>query len=515
MSDEKKITLEELENLLEDESGSGNSGLNFQTIFAALVLNWQWFLLSLVICVCGALIYLRYAEPVYQVSARMLIKEQDRRSNASQMLANVEDLGFLSNSSGIENEVEVLQSRILLRDVVKDLKVYTEYRREGRVHDAIEYQGQPVNVDLDPQHLDSLDYSLLEVTKWLKLRIWRDGKEYEVTGNTFENKEETSEFHHRIKSLPATFKTRLGTLTLTAAANKNWDEDKAYLVTIRPPMLVATQYLNQLTVAPTSKQTSIASLSLKDQNYRRGMDVLRQLAVCYNRQANADKNEVALRTEEFINERMSKISEELGSAESEIQRFKQQNSVTSLSDAAQSVQMSNEFSARLSEANSQVEMLDYMREYVNNPKNKYKIIPSNVGVTDNASTSLINSYNQAVQDRNRLLKAASEEAPQVRTLTATIDELQTSIQTALMQARRSADINRQGIQSQFSKFQGRVSAAPVQERVLNQVGRQQDVKSTLYMLLLQKREENSIALAATADNGKLIDEPSQENHHLG
>jgi len=510
MSDEKKITLEELENLLEDESGSGNSGLNFQTIFAALVLNWQWFLLSLVICVCGALIYLRYAEPVYQVSARMLIKEQDRRSNASQMLANVEDLGFLSNSSGIENEVEVLQSRILLRDVVKDLKIYTEYRREGRVHDAIDYQGQPVNVDLDPQHLDSLDYSLLEVNKWLKLRIWREGKEYVVTGNTFENKEETSEFHQRLKSLPATFKTRLGTLTLTAAANKNWDEDKAYLVTIRPPMLVATQYLNQLTVAPSSKLTSIASLSLKDQNYRRGMDVLRQLAVCYNRQANADKNEVALRTEEFINERMSKISEELGSAESEIQRFKQQNSVTSLSDAAQSVQMSNEFSARLSEANSQVEMLDYMREYVNNPKNKYKIIPSNVGVTDNASTSLINSYNQAVQDRNRLLKAASEEAPQVRTLTATIDELQTSIQTALMQARRSADINRQGIQSQFSKFQGRVSAAPVQERVLNQVGRQQDVKSTLYMLLLQKREENSIALAATADNGKLIDEPLNE-----
>lgn len=511
MSDEKKITLEELENLLEDESGSGNSGLNFQTIFAALVLNWQWFLLSLVICVCGALIYLRYAEPVYQVSARMLIKEQDRRrSNASQMLANVEDLGFLSNSSGIENEVEVLQSRILLRDVVKDLKIYTEYRREGRVHDAIDYQGQPVNVDLDPQHLDSLDYSLLEVNKWLKLRIWREGKEYVVTGNTFENKEETSEFHQRLKSLPATFKTRLGTLTLTVAANKNWDEGKAYLVTIRPPMLVATQYLNQLTVAPSSKLTSIASLSLKDQNYRRGMDVLRQLAVCYNRQANADKNEVALRTEEFINERMSKISEELGSAESEIQRFKQQNSVTSLSDAAQSVQMSNEFSARLSEANSQVEMLDYMREYVNNPKNKYKIIPSNVGVTDNASTSLINSYNQAVQDRNRLLKAASEEAPQVRTLTATIDELQTSIQTALMQARRSADINRQGIQSQFSKFQGRVSAAPVQERVLNQVGRQQDVKSTLYMLLLQKREENSIALAATADNGKLIDEPLNE-----
>ena len=181
--------------------------------------------------------------------------------------------------------------------------------------------------------------------------------------------------------------------------------------------------------------------------------------------------------------------------------------MTTLTDASQSVQMSNEFSARLSEANSQVQMLDYLRDYVNNPKNKYGIIPSNVGLTDGASVSLINNYNQAVQDRNRLLKAASEEAPQVKTLTATIDELQSSIQTALLQARRSADINRQGIQSQYSMFQGRVSSAPVTERVLNQVGRQQDVKSGLYLMLLQKREENSIALAATADKGKLIDEP--------
>ena len=272
-------------------------------------------------------------------------------------------------------------------------------------------------------------------------------------------------------------------------------------------MLVATEYLSRLSIEPTSKLTSIAQLTLRDRNYRRAIDVLNQLNICYNRQANADKNEVALRTEEFINDRMAKINEELGSTESEIQRFKQQNAVTSLSDATQSVQMSNQFSARLSEANSQVQMLDFLREYVNNPKNKYQLIPSNVGMTDAASTSLINSYNQAVQDRNRLLKAASEKAPQVQTLTATIDELQSSIQTALMQARHSADINRQGIESQFSKFQGRVSAAPLQERVLNQAGRQQDVKSTIYMLLLQKREENSIALAATADNGKLIDEP--------
>ena len=517
MSDEKKISLEDLEGLLEEGESTSRSRLNFATIFATLVLNWQYFLFSLIILFCGALLYLRYTEPTYKLSARLLIKDQDRRRNTNQMLSNMAELGFMTNSSGIDNEVEVLQSRVLLRDVVKELKLYSEYRSKGRVRKALVYGTQPVIAELDPVHLDSLDKVYIEggaVSK-MDLKIYRKDTTYVIEGTITQNglpegKVETY-FFKNPKTLPAHYETPLGTLTLTGSPRYELKPDQTFFVTILPPMTVATNYLKAMTVTPTSKLTDIAMVTLTDHNIQRGMDFLRRLADCYNHQANADKNEIALRTEEFINERREKINEELGTTEGEIENFKRQNAMTGLSvDAAQAVQMSNEFSARLSEANSQIQMLDYLREYVNNPKNKNQIIPSNVGLTDGASTQLIASYNKAVQDRNRLLTAASESAPQVQTLTETIEGLEASIKTALLQARRSADINRQGIATEFGKYQGRISTAPIQERVLNQIGRQQDVKSGVYLLLLQKREENSISLAATADKGKLIDEPLYE-----
>ena len=159
------------------------------------------------------------------------------------------------------------------------------------------------------------------------------------------------------------------------------------------------------------------------------------------------------------------------------------------------------------DATAQIQLLDYLREFVDNPANQYCIIPSNVGMTDVASTALIASYNQTVQERNRYLQTASSHAPQVLTLTATLDQLQTSIHSALKQARRTADIHRRNIQEQYNKFQGRIGRSPEQERVLTEIGRQQDVRSGLYLMLLEKREENSISLAATVDKGKLIDDP--------
>jgi capsular exopolysaccharide synthesis family protein len=294
---------------------------------------------------------------------------------------------------------------------------------------------------------------------------------------------------------------------------KTYKEDRfkkgtALLVTIRPPMVVALDYMKRLNVEPTSKKTTIASITLNDENVIRAVDFITTLVLCYNDQANIDKNEIARKTEEFINERIEKIDAELGTTESSLENYKRRNAVTQLeADAVQSLQLSAQYAARLADVNTQLQLLDYLQQYVDNPDNRYKLIPANIGMNDQASTQLIADYNRTVQERNRLMKSASEQSPQVQTLTTMLDDLEVSIRQAFAQARHSAELQRSSIQGQYGKYQSRIGSTPEQERVLNQIGRQQEVRSGLYLLLLQKREENSISLAATADKGKLIAKP--------
>ena len=493
----------ELESIQENEE---KSSFDFAVIYTTLILNWKWFVPSLIICLGAAHIYLRYATPIYQAAAKLLIKEEQngRRGNSIQSSAN---LGIISNSNGIDNEMEILKSRTLAQQAVYDLKLYTTYRHEGRIKDHLIYGEQEVNVDMDYEHLKKLNAPM-------SFKITREGRNYHVVGSYFVPIDDNSynpgpvTVDKVITALPATLGTRVGMVKFTQNGNYMLRDGESLKVTMIAPEIAAGKYVGSLSVSPSTKATSIAQLVITDEIPQRAIDYLKQLAIVYNRQANEDKNQIAVRTEQFINQRLEKINAELGNTEGQLENYKKRNNMVQLSmNASTAFSNADSYAQKLNEANTQVALLDELTKYMNEPSNRHQPIPSNVGLNDASATSLINKYNEIALQRNQLLHSASESSPTVTPLTSQLDDLQASIKRAMSQARAGLNIQRNSIASQQGKYQGQISNTPEQERILTQIGRQQEVKSGLYLMLLQKREENSISLAATADKGKLIDNP--------
>lgn len=502
MSDIK--TNQDLQTMEEEQSS-----FNFQTIYTTFILNWKWFVLSVFICLGIGFLYLRYTTPIYNTKAKLLIKDDDNRRyrrGGIQGLESMSNLGIISNSYGIENEQEILTSTTIAEQAVRDLKIYVTYYIKGRIKERLIYKKQPLNIDMDYAHLDKMN-------KPIKLSIKRDGNNYKIKGTYFAPIDELTssgpyEIDQTITNIPSVIRTKAGIITITANGRYKLKDGETLIATIQSPRIASYKYVGALSVEQSSKTSSVLNISLNDQDINRGMDYLRQLVICYNGQANEDKNEIAAKTEEFINDRLAKISTELSSTDGALENFKRNNKVIELQLSAQSLAANtSNFEQKLNDANTQISLINSLIAFANRPGNKHQVLPSNVGLQDQSSTSLINEYNKTALERNRLLRTASESSPVVSELTARLDDMSSSIEQALIQARKGLIIERDAIKSQLGQYTGEITKAPEQERILTQIGRQQEVKSGLYLMLLEKREENSISLAATADKGKLIEAP--------
>lgn len=504
MAEETKNTQTEQQPLAEEQSF-----FSLESIFRMLVLNWQWFVLSLIVALGIAFLYLRYTTPVYNTYAKILVKGSDSRgSGASQALS----IGDIIQNYGLSNERQILKSSTTAAEVVRDLKLYTSYTLQGRVRDRVMYKNQEFLVDMDAEHLEKLNTPVY-------LKIEKEKGAYHVTGSYRVPIDELNSsapygIDQTIKALPATIKTKAGTITFytnPAPVKQKMTEGQEITVTINSPMNVAKGYAARLGVAG-NEGSDVITLSINDQNTTRAVDYLNQMLIVYNRLANEDKNDVARRTEAFINERLAKINGELNSTDSELESYKRRNGLVNLrSDASQSAGNQDAYEKRLNDANTQIQLINTYRQYINKPTNKGQIMPSNVGLNDGQTGQLVSEYNQRVLERNRLLRTASEQSPAVQKLNADIDDLYQSVQQSLTNAyqhnMQTAQIQRNAISAQLGRYTGEISKTPEQERILTQIGRQQEVRSGLYLMLLQKREENSISLSATANKANMIEVP--------